>query len=72
MPHVFYLVLFAWSFSRMILFRRCLVLAKHRYHRKIFEISKLSPNAKNHFDVSLKQICFEKFKQISWTGFHEG
>jgi len=44
----------------MILYRRCLVLIKDRYHKILFGISNPFPNAKTISMQVLKQAFFEK------------
>jgi len=42
---------------------------KDRYHKKNLWNFKAIFKSKNHFNESLKQICFEKLKQLLWTRF---
>jgi hypothetical protein len=61
-----------WGFLRDDVMRNMFRSYKISMLEKNLWYFKVISKCKNHFDASLKQICFKKLKQLPWEGFHEG
>jgi len=61
---------FVWGFLWGKDFERRFGYLQGVVFTKNFWNFKAIPN-KNHFDVCLKQTCFEKFKRFLWIGLHK-